>query len=550
MKKRTINAPYVCDLMLYAVLLLAGLLILAVGVFAPDKGIGFDTENAMQIESTWRITWGGQEIETTLPTAIQNPTGEVITMRTVLEPAELYSNSVLFYTSQSRVVVTMEGELLWDSGEAITTPLLFEQGAFWNVVRLPPKWAGRELCIELTPQFTQFSVANTIQPVFLGTKASFIYKVFKDGAFNIAFCAILFLLGMVEFFSGLFYIHHARAKQMMYLGAFAVSISVWMLLEGRVIQLVIGNLAVTTNLLHISYMLMPIFALRFFLTYERISEKKYMWVIFGVGLVLFAVVHIGRAFGWWYLFTVQPYLQAYMVVIIGGLVLCTLQSRRRVKQPNEKRLLYGIYMLLISTVLELFRFYFVSKSQSGVLLRAGLGIFVCYLGLSLAIEGRELRKNELEKKMLAAMAYTDGLTHMQNRLAFEQELTHMREKQNGSTAVLVADINDLKMINDQFGHTKGDEAIRQTAEILQHVFGDIATCYRIGGDEFCALAQDASMAQVETRRKRVEKELHALVTDHPFTISMGIGTGATKDIDEIFRSADEHMYVCKKEMKS
>lgn len=550
MKKRTSSAPCVCDWMLYAVLLLAVILILVVGIFAPDKGIGFDTENAMQIENTWHITWGGQEVEATLPAAIQNPTGEVITMRTVLEPGELYGNSVLFYTSQSRVVVTMEGELLWDSGEAITTPLLFEQGAFWNVVRLPPKWEGRELCIELTPQFTQFSVANTIQPVFLGTKASFIYKVFKDGAFNIAFCAMLLILGLVEILSGLFYIHQARAKQMLYLGAFAVSISTWMLLEGRVIQLVIGNLAVTTNLLHISYMLMPIFALRFFLTYEHIGEKKYMWAIFGAGLVLFAVVHIGRIFGLWYVFSVQPYLQAYMVVIIGGLVFCILQSRKRVKQTNEKRLFYGLYMLLISTVLELFRFYFVSKSQSGVMLRVGLAVFVCYLGLSLMLEGRELRKNELEKKMLAAMAYTDGLTHMQNRFAFEQKMSHLRKKADGSTAIVVADINDLKVINDQFGHTKGDEAIRHAAEILQHVFGDIATCYRIGGDEFCALAQDASAAQMEARRTRAEKELHALVTDYPFTISMGLGVGATKDIDETFRSADQHMYTCKKEMKS
>lgn len=78
------------------------------------------------------------------------------------------------------------------------------------------------------------------------------------------------------------------------------------------------------------------------------------------------------------------------------------------------------------------------------------------------------------------------------------------------------------------------------AALLQRVFGNIATCYRIGGDEFCALVQDASAAQMEAHRTRAQKELRALVTGYPFAISMGLGAGAAKDIGETFRSAERH----------
>lgn len=59
---------------------------------------------------------------------------------------------------------------------------------------------------------------------------------------------------------------------------------------------------------------------------------------------------------------------------------------------------------------------------------------------------------------------------------------------NISGVVLIADLNNLKLINDTLGHQYGDEAIKLTADVLHSSFSDIGSCYRIGGDEFCVIS--------------------------------------------------------------
>lgn len=537
------------DYCFYLALILILASIVWVFLCSPNKNIGFNQEDAMPFTDNWEISWGNQQTEAPLPTIIKNPKGERITLRTTLDATEFPSDSILYYSRQSRSIVSVDGIELWDSGEAVATPFPSSYGSFWNCVRLPKDWEGKELCIELIPQFSSPAVANELQPVYIGTKTSFVYKVLKDGLFHIIFCIFLFMLGMVDMLHGIFYIHRTKSSQIFFLGAFAVCISVWMLLESRVIQLVSGNLAVNYLILAVSFELMPIFAVKFFLTYENIRRQIYMRILYGVGILMFVCMRVVCMLGIRQQFEIQFIVQIYAVAALLGLLFYLISFWRKDKPAYEKKLYYGICILFISSVLELLHFYFISREKSGFVLQIGLGLFICYLGISIITEGRKLRVDDLEKQTLAAMAFTDGLTRMQNRFAFEEEMGRMRGEKMGHVAVMVADINNLKVINDKYGHVSGDDAIKRVGSAIECTFGDMAKCFRIGGDEFCVIGFGLDAAAMQTRIRAIETTIYEFKTQYLLQVSIGVSEAEAKDIDAAFRQADQRMYEAKKKAK-
>ena len=95
-----------------------------------------------------------------------------------------------------------------------------------------------------------------------------------------------------------------------------------------------------------------------------------------------------------------------------------------------------------------------------------------------------MRNKETEK--LFKLAYTDAMTGVYNRNAYEEKL----EKLNKANArldnimVVIVDLDKLKCINDTYGQRTGDDAIKTVADCILKTVGKKADIYRIGGDEF------------------------------------------------------------------
>jgi len=119
---------------------------------------------------------------------------------------------------------------------------------------------------------------------------------------------------------------------------------------------------------------------------------------------------------------------------------------------------------------------------------------------SVARHDREVRR----------MAYTDALTGLTNRLAFRESLDHRLMLLRGAgrqLALLFADIDDFKRVNDTLGHEAGDEALLQFAnrirEAVDRYGGDDALLARFGGDEFVILIQEGDVRAAATRLAEV-----------------------------------------------
>jgi diguanylate cyclase (GGDEF)-like protein len=176
---------------------------------------------------------------------------------------------------------------------------------------------------------------------------------------------------------------------------------------------------------------------------------------------------------------------------------------------------------------------------TGDLLR--LGFYLLLLcGSALEILGYWRRMQE--------MAVVDRVTGLNNRHGFETlaELQLKTARRTGrSAAAVFIDLNDMKGINDRFGHEAGDQALTDTAEVLRRTFRDVDVLGRVGGDEFCVLLVDVSDPSVVASRLQEELERYRDERPRAYHLSLSAGVAVAGDdepLESLVRRADEEMY--------
>lgn len=143
----------------------------------------------------------------------------------------------------------------------------------------------------------------------------------------------------------------------------------------------------------------------------------------------------------------------------------------------------------------------------------------------------------------------DSLTSVRNRGAFEKRKLQLTE--NKDYILVMIDINGLKTTNDKMGHAEGDLLIMDAARYMVASFSGIGRVFRIGGDEFCIICENASGFVVSAAISRLEKNLSKLnkLRNVPLNMAFGIGEhrlGDPDDFGKVFHVADEAMYKNKK----
>lgn len=166
--------------------------------------------------------------------------------------------------------------------------------------------------------------------------------------------------------------------------------------------------------------------------------------------------------------------------------------------------------------------------------------------LSVAVENADLHE---EKKM---QAVTDGLTGISNRRNFNdcfyKEFERARRYAEPMTLAVV-DLDFLKKINDTYGHTAGDNAIKAVASVLSRSSRSIDVAARYGGEEFCLLLPNTLLEESVSIAERIRKLISETELEEGGKISASIGVANfplhANDPDELFKRADDALYKAK-----
>lgn len=157
----------------------------------------------------------------------------------------------------------------------------------------------------------------------------------------------------------------------------------------------------------------------------------------------------------------------------------------------------------------------------------------------------DVTKQQKSEEKIKFLSFHDKLTELYNRNYFMEELKRLNTKRQLPLTIIMGDVNSLKIVNDAFGHEKGDQLLKKVAEILNDNIREADILARIGGDEFSILLPRTDKETASKICKRIknacrDSEMNLI------EISIALGTATkqkvTEDINQIFKRADDKMY--------
>jgi len=234
-----------------------------------------------------------------------------------------------------------------------------------------------------------------------------------------------------------------------------------------------------------------------------------------------------------------------------------------------------LVLRLASAVSVLCAFAFLGalgSSQGSWEVWTATGLFLAYLGVAaemlLRWTQRRVQKERahstemfMERQAkLQFIASRDDLTQLQNRRVFYERLQEeldRAERARRQLSVVMIDVDDLKLINDEFGHQVGDVILQQFGRVLNRTTGPRSVTARLGGDEFAVIMPNADRREADQMAWKIWDQLNAapLWENGHASIYLGVSIGiggypwGGTDLEEVIHWADAKLYANKLERK-
>ena len=387
---------------------------------------------------------------------------------------------------------------------------------------------------------------------------------------NFLICCFIFLLGLLLVCGGMMLrqdsagVYMESDKQhrlgIISMGVFAVCASVWSGTETDIMQIITQNPSGVHLLSYVSLMLLPIPVIMFVGALTGFYKHLIVRAICGCTVlncvgVLISVMAGGPDYHDM-LITTHILL---VVAIVSDFVLIVLGvTRRTLSRKTAYVVAIAFLVVLVSGLAEIMRYHVVvSGTDTSSVFRLGLLLFVIILSVYELLELRQYARYKDEALIMERLAKTDALTGLFNRVAYNVDISDLASCDNGSGYVVYMDINDLKKVNDTYGHEAGDVYIKTAAEAIRLAFVG-GKCYRLGGDEFAVILPVGM--RIEILVERLKNECQRLSDENGLCKLLVIAIGYAeydvgskdvlhKSLQAALKKADDMMYENKRELK-
>ena len=474
--------------------------------------------------------------------------------------------SLCFRSKNIDYQVYVDGELRYEPVRRESNIYNKSLGNRWNYVPLYGSDAGK--IVEVRFHTVYESGRACIDHLCIGSAAGEIIGTFTSKAVAFSTCMLILFVGLLLIVADIpANLQMHKNHELLYLGLLAIGVAVWCLAETSLLQFYTDDSRLVQLMSCCALITIPIPLVLYLDAAFGFKRRVVVPVICGLSAaecIIRTVLHFTGVMDYH-----ETLTSSHMILAISAsLLLYSILKNAFREGKNKTRNVYkvlrtvGSMGLGFAAVIDILRYYRGSANDNAMFVRIGLLIFILCYGSSSLEKTINAVKLGVQSEFVSQLAYRDGLTGVGNRTAFQERLEELEKekKQLSGIAIIMFDVNDLKLINDNQGHQKGDQLLLCSAEIIRSVAESVkGICYRIGGDEFvCIISGEDVSGRCEKAIVGFQKAMddYNAVKGQPFRISIASGYAVYDKLQEnemlmdVYRQADVRMYENKKQIKA
>ena len=492
--------------------------------------------------------------------------GDAVTLRNTLPQTEVPAAAMQIKSGHATIEISLDGELYYEDGAQYYEAQTMTPWRFY-FVPLPEHYGGKR--IEIRLMANEDDAFTSMQPIMVGNIHDLYIQYLLTG--RLTFVAGLFfivlgvLLFLVFFFLKRYYGLEPRllssALITLLLGLYMLS---YYKLTGFLSHNYIGNDFVE----YVSLYFLPFAFVVFLASTQDVGKGKLYFVMAAIDYLVASTILILYATGAVVLNRFVPLI--HMIIVVEGVILIVTTlvrrffRRRKTDERKEWKIseqiwVGGFFFMLIAAIADVVRYSLSHYTGTGGknymslnILTVGALVFSATLIMNFFYYHVEKIYAAETLNRLSGLAYTDPLTDMANRGKCEQTLQEV-EKSGEDFILISLDVDNLKVVNDRYGHVVGDQYLADMAVVMNEAFQEADLIGRMGGDEFMAMLRGRDTRRCEAMLREMQDVIAGLNRESQslrYSISYGYATSAETaygTVEAVYRLADSRMYAMKQE---
>jgi len=532
---------------------------LILGIRPENTIVPFSSKTLTDLSGGWSAD-SGEEISLRALGGLISEKGQTIILKRTLPDSIPENTDLCFRSKNIYFSVALDGQTVYDFHPSIGIIGSRSYGSTFHQISIPSGMAGKTITITAQPIYDDNNCFFDMMKI--GNSGAYYQWFMQTHFLAFVLCLIIVIFGFVTLILS-FTLGRSEltAYNLRSLAFFSMGVGSWTLLEESLIpQMMTGQLSFIHGFNYMLLIFMGYPAVQFVNSLMTRPNKVFTRIALAVTLCDFTACALLNGLGILDFHECLPLIHACLfadVIMIIWMFISNEITCRKNHIPNSNVLVFAAFFVFaVFGVMDLFRYRLSSTGvdDAGYFLRIGLLLFFLLLFVrSSMLLFRKLRLAS-EAAAIRQIAYTDTLTGIGNRAAFvEKEAELEKAVTDGSLkSVMVCqfDANDLKSVNDRFGHAIGDSFIRAVSDAILNSFGKEGFCYRIGGDEFTVFLTKENLQESFLRCSRemaeaVDRFNHSPDAREKLYIACGCALYEKKEgltLEDAEREADRKMY--------
>lgn len=459
---------------------------------------------------------------------------------------DLENKSFAIDSSYMDFICYMDNNIIYEQTSSKNNIIYSSGSISYYIINFPKDIKDKKLTIKFIPT-TKYNEKFTLNKITIGYRSNFIVAQLLEKDFvNIIVSFILLVLAIVLFFISIIFVYFGtQAKRIINISILSLCFSIFSLVSYKSTNYIFSQYRILFYFLKfLSLLYIPISVLKLMDNVIDDRFKKFSFSFIFTASVSY-IIQILLTY-----FKIVEFKDSLLFSSILSFILMIIQVVFVIlskKSEEKKQLIISILPILSIFIISFITYISLGQFEIHFLLLLSALVFIgvqIYYGIKAY---KNIMNNNEQTKMYKSLISYDTLTLLGSRRSFEELIKKIKDNPIDTT-IIVADLNNLKWINDKMGHAYGDIFIKEASIFLRDNMKD-SKIYRIGGDEFVIIfdyiLSDDDFENIKNKKLTIKNLSDKIDT----SISFGKCTylkGGSIDIDEVFRIADYNMYQDKK----